>query len=218
VVRVRLVNCYFVAEDDGLTLIDTSLAGAAGALVEAARKLGGKIQRVALTHSHVDHAGSYTKLRGVLASAEFAVGERESELLAGEVRARPGEPRGRLVKPLFQRSPVKPDRLLNPGDRVGSLEVVAAPGHTPGQLAFFDHRDRTLICGDAYAALGGVFVTTEAVLRFPWLSLLGTWDQATAVETARRLRDLEPTALACGHGPVVRHPLPGMDRALARAA
>jgi glyoxylase-like metal-dependent hydrolase (beta-lactamase superfamily II) len=43
-------------------------------------------------------------------------------------------------------------RTLAPGERVGSLEVIDAKGHTPGQIVLLDTRDRTLICGDAYSA------------------------------------------------------------------
>ena len=49
----------------------------------------------------------------------------------------------------------KPNRTIDPGDRVGSLEVIAAPGHTPGHVALLDLCDRTLCCGDAYSTLGG---------------------------------------------------------------
>ncbi len=44
---------------------------------------------------------------------------------------------------------------------MGSLEVVPAPGHTPGQVALLDTRDRTLLCADAYSTLGGVATTAK---------------------------------------------------------
>jgi len=217
VTRLGLSNCFLVAEDDGLTLIDTSLWGSARAILRAAARLESPIRRVALTHAHVDHAGSLDALRRRLPEAEFAVGRRESELLAGRVAAAPSEPRGRLLRPLYQRSRLTPNRLLDPGDSLGSLTVVDAPGHTPGHLAFQDSRDGTLICGDAYSTLGGLFVTTEPVWRFPFLALAGTWDRQTALRTARRLRDLAPSRLATGHGPPLDAPQPAMNAALARA-
>jgi hypothetical protein len=54
--------------------------------------------------------------------------------------------------------------LLRPGDRVGSLEVVGAPGHTPGHVAFLDTRDRTLIAGDVFTTLGGTRSSTSTRL------------------------------------------------------
>lgn len=46
--------------------------------------------------------------------------------------------------------------------------------HDHGQLAFLDTRDHTLIASEAYLSIGGLFVTTELVLRFPFPALAGT--------------------------------------------
>jgi len=116
----------------------------------------------------------------------------------------------------FPKISTTPGRLLNPGDRVGSLEVVAAPGHTPGHVAFLDTRDRTLIAGDAYSTLGGVETTSKINPRFP-LAGFATWDRPTALRSAKALRTLEPVRLAVGHGNVVESPAAAMDRAIARA-
>jgi glyoxylase-like metal-dependent hydrolase (beta-lactamase superfamily II) len=107
--------------------------------------------------------------------------------------------------------------LLAPGDRVGSLEVHAAPGHTPGQIALLDVRDRTLICGDAYSTLGGVATSAKPNPRFP-LPALATWHRPTALASAIALRALDPARLAPGHGKVVEAPGAAMDRAIATAS
>ncbi len=100
-----------------------------------------------------------------------------------------------------------PTATLAPGDRVGSLEVVAAPGHTPGQVAFLDTRDRTLYCADAYTTLGGVATSAAPNWRFP-LSSMATWDRPTALRTAVALRALDPARLAPATAPSSRSPLP----------
>jgi glyoxylase-like metal-dependent hydrolase (beta-lactamase superfamily II) len=109
-----------------------------------------------------------------------------------------------------------PDVRLAGGDRVGSLEVIASPGHTPGHVAFIDARDGTLIAGDVYTSYGKVAVSNHFYLRFP-LAAMATWDKATDFESAQALRALDPTVLVVGHGPAVRAPGPAIDRALARA-
>ena len=215
--RMRLSNCFLVEEDDGLTLVDTSLRRSGAAIVAAARGLGAPIVRIVLTHAHHDHAGSLEELRALAPEAEIAVGRREAALLAGDTSSPPGEPAGRLRGSLYEHVDLEPDRLLDDGDRVGSLEVVATPGHTPGHLAFLDTRDRALIAGDAFLSIGGLFVTTELKLRFPFPALAGTWHAESAIASADRLCDLRPSLLTTGHGPVLEDPHAEMLRATARA-
>jgi glyoxylase-like metal-dependent hydrolase (beta-lactamase superfamily II) len=94
--------------------------------------------------------------------------------------------------------------------------VIAAPGHTPGHIAFLDTRDGSLIAGDAFYSWGGLAVSGKLTLVFPFPAL-ATWHKPTALQTAQALRALEPARLALGHGPVLEHPLPRMDRAIAAA-
>ena len=61
----------------------------------------------------------------------------------------------------------RPGKLLAAGDIVSSLEIVAAPKHTPDHVAFFDRRDATLLCGDAYTTLNDVATTDKVHLPFP---------------------------------------------------
>src|SRR5215469_18413309 len=60
--RLGMVNEYLVAEDDGLTLIDTGLSGTHRLILTRARDLGMPIKRIALTHAHRDHRGSLDAL------------------------------------------------------------------------------------------------------------------------------------------------------------
>ena len=131
-------------------------------------------------------------------------------------RSIPGEPQVKL-RGSYPTTRTQPAGRLVPGERVGSLEVVAAPGHTPGQVALLDTRDRTLYCGDAFSTLGGVATTAKVNPRFP-LPALATWHKPTALATARALRTLDPARLAPGHGGVVEAPGAAMDAAIAKAA
>ena len=51
ITRFGLVNAYLVREDDGFTLVDTTLPRGAGRLMGAARQAGGEIRRIALKAS-----------------------------------------------------------------------------------------------------------------------------------------------------------------------
>ncbi len=110
----------------------------------------------------------------------------------------------------------KPDRLLKPGDRIGSLEVVASPGHTPGHVAFIDVRDRSLIAGDAFQTRGGIAVSGVLRPLFPFPAL-ATWSKQAALASAVALRGLQPSILAVGHGNALRDPAAAMDGAIETA-
>ena len=210
--RLRFVNAYLVREEDGFTLVDTTTRGAAEALIDAARQADGPIRRIALTHGHGDHVGSLDALKERLGdSVEVLMPEIDARIHAGE-RVVDGKLPGSWPK-----LTTAPDVRLAAGDRVGSLEVVASPGHSPGHVAYLDTRDGTLIAGDVYTTYGGAAVSNHFYWRFP-LAAMATWDKAEDARSARALRALDPRLLAVGHGPALRDPGPAMDEAIERAS
>jgi glyoxylase-like metal-dependent hydrolase (beta-lactamase superfamily II) len=216
--RLGFVNCFLVREDDGLTLVDTMLKGSQKRILAAAEAAGAPIVRIVLTHYHDDHSGSLDALAEALPGAEVMWSGRETRILRDkDTSLEAGEPEAGKVRPIKPLS-AQPARELNGGDRVGSLEVVSSPGHSPGHLAFLDTRDRTLIAGDAYATLGGAVATTaKPYWRFPLPGFI-TWNGEVELESAKALRALEPTRLAVGHGKTVADPLSAMDAAIARGS
>ncbi len=214
--RFGFVNAYLVRDDDGLTLVDTTLPRSAKPILRAAERLGAPIARIALTHAHGDHVGSLDELAAALPGVEVLISARDARLLAKDMSLDPGEPRSKL-RGGYPGAATKPTRTFEHGDRVGSLEVIAAPGHTPGHVAFLDPRDGTLYCGDAFSTLGGVATSAKPHWRFP-LPAMATWDRAIELESARRLAALQPARLAPGHGTVVEEPGAAMRSAIAKAA
>jgi glyoxylase-like metal-dependent hydrolase (beta-lactamase superfamily II) len=214
--RFGFVNAYLVREDDGLTLVDTMLPRSTKVVLRAAEELGAPIVRIALTHAHGDHIGSLDALAAALPGVEVLISARDARLLEKDMSLDPGEPQ-RKPRGSYPGAKTRPTSTLAAGDLVGSLEVVAAPGHTPGHVAFLDRRDATLLCGDTYTTLGGVATTDKMRLPFP-LASMATWDPATEIASAKALRALQPARLAPGHGQVVEAPLDAMDAAIAKAS
>ena len=214
--RFGVVNTYLLEEEDGLTVIDTMLPGSTKAILSGADAHGIPIVRILLTHAHGDHIGSLDALHEAVPDAEVIISARDARLLRKDMSLDPGEPVDKLSGS-YPGAKTEPTRTIEPGERVGSLEAIAAPGHTPGHLAFLDTRDGTLFCADAYSTLGGVATSAKANWRFP-LPALATWHKPTALESARTLRALDPKRLAPGHGKVVGSPAAAMDAAIAKAS
>jgi glyoxylase-like metal-dependent hydrolase (beta-lactamase superfamily II) len=217
VTKLGFVNCYLVREDDGLTLVDTMLPRSGKQILAAASGAGAPIRRIVLTHAHGDHIGSLDELHATLPDAEVIISARDARLLAKDKSLDPGEPGKNVGRGSFPGASTEPTRTVNAGERIGSLEVIASPGHTPGHIALLDTRDKTLICGDAYSTLAGVATSAKGTWRFP-LPAFAAWDKATALESAKALRALDPARLAPGHGKIVESPGAAMDKAIARGA
>ena len=209
--KFGFINAFLVREDDGLTLVDTTMR-AADELIDAAQRAGGEIRRIVLTHGHGDHVGSLDALREKLGDGvPVMMPELDARIHAGEDVTGGKKPPGSWPK-----LSTVPDVRFAGGERVGSLEVVPTPGHTPGHVSFLDTRDRSLIAGDVVTSFGRLEVPNHFNWRFP-LATPPTWDKAMDLESARAVRALEPTLLVTGHGPPIRDPGAELDAAIARA-
>ncbi|MBY0122764.1 MBL fold metallo-hydrolase [Bacillus sp. S/N-304-OC-R1] len=214
--RLFPVNCYLVEENDGLTLVDAALPYSSKSILKAADTIGKSIKNIVLTHAHGDHVGSLDVLKELLPEVEVSISSRDSRLLFGDVSLMPNEKivpiRGGIPKNIVTR----PDRLLHEGDRIGSLEVILTPGHTPGSISLLDTRNSSLIVGDAFQTRGGLAVSGVVKPLFPFPAL-ATWDKESSLASARRLLACQPSMLAAGHGKMIEHPIALMEKAIEKA-
>jgi glyoxylase-like metal-dependent hydrolase (beta-lactamase superfamily II) len=209
--RFGMVNCYLVREAEDFTLVDTGLRGSAGAILAAAREFDVPLRRIVLTHAHIDHVGSLDALVRQLPEVELFIGQRESRLLAGDSSLDAGETGKKLFG--FIQVASRPTQTLQDGDRIHSLQTVFCPGHTPGHVAYLDVRDGSLLAGDAFTTQTGIVAAGVFQWYFPFPALF-SWNAELAAESAKKLRNLEPTRLAVGHGKTIVSPLAAMDRAI----
>jgi glyoxylase-like metal-dependent hydrolase (beta-lactamase superfamily II) len=208
------VNCYLIEEEDDLTLIDTALPFSVKGILKTAALIGKPITRIFLTHAHEDHVGALDGLKTALPNAKIYISKRDARLLAGDKSLDPEEPNTPIRGGVPQNLKTShPDVLLEDGDQIKSLLTVNSPGHTPGSAAFLVTRNNCLIAGDAYQTQGGIAVAGKIQPLFPFPAM-GTWNKKIALESARKLVQLQPTLLATGHGQMIVHPEEAMKRAI----
>lgn len=214
--RIFPVNCYFIEEKDGLTLIDTGMSFCFKGIMDAANRIGKPICRIVLTHAHGDHVGALDLLKEQLPDARVYISHRDALLLSGNTGLLPSEPnvpiRGSIPKKVRTRA----DVLLHDGYHIESLLAVDVPGHTPGSMAFLDTRNHILIAGDAYQSRGGIAVSGKLKPLFPFPAM-ATWHKPTALESAKKLITLKPSVLAAGHGVMIEKPVSAMEQAVSEA-
>lgn len=214
--RLFPINCYFVEEETGLTLIDVALPFCAKKILESARKIGKPITNIVITHAHDDHIGALDAIKQELPNVPVYISKRDASLLEGDLSLQLGEPDTQVKVSVSKRIKTIPDILLQEGDQIGSLVAIAPPGHTPGLMAFLDMRNDALIVGDAFQTRGGIAVAGQLKWLFPF-PMFGTWDAEVSLTSAQKLLEYKPSILATGHGKMIKDPLVQMQKAIEEA-
>lgn len=197
VIRVPLapraaLNVYLIDEH---ILVDTGMPHQRKRLLRLLRDQ--EIDRIVLTHAHVDHAGT---VAGVSAEkgAEVLCGTADLADLAAGVS--PPIKLGRAMIPV-QRALVRYRGLraspLQDGDEVGGgFVAIQTRGHSPGHHSLWRERDGVLIAGDA---LIGVSTRLNTGVFRPAAALRP--DDESVTRSIVRLAELRPKVIAFGHGP-----------------
>jgi hydroxyacylglutathione hydrolase len=190
-------NVYAIESDHGWILVDT---GSRFARRRVLRQLPGELEAIFITHAHRDHAGS---MHAVAQERGGPVWSSSTDADALEGRAPepfPNEYAGHPVNRLFgvvwswDHHPVA--RRVEEGDSVAGFEVVAFPGHTPGQIGLWRESDHTVICADTMRSMN--FVT--GLPQLGEMPAMFTCDRAEARRSIRKLAALEPRVAGFGHG------------------
>lgn len=180
-------NCALVWDEDSRVGAVVDPGGDVDMIRKAIEQSQVTVEKILLTHGHIDHAGGAAELRDQLKVA--IEGPQERDLFLLDNLPKSGAQYG------YEARAFTPDRWLKEGDKVtvGGLEfaVLECPGHTPGSVVLFNNEHRFCFMGDV------LFQGSVGRTDFPY------GDHETLIASIRdKLLPLgDDVAFLPGHGP-----------------
>ncbi len=186
-------NCAVLWDDETKAGMVVDPGGDVDRILAAIEQTGAVINKIVLTHGHLDHAGGAAELRDALTakygSAVPVEGpDRRDEFLLNGIAAQ-------AAGYGFVASNVTPDRWMEEGEVLTlgphRFEVLHCPGHTPGSLVFVNTDARFALVGDV------LFQGSVGRTDFPY------GDTAALIDAIKtKLLPLgDDMSFLCGHGP-----------------
>jgi hydroxyacylglutathione hydrolase len=188
-------NCAILWDDSSNLAVVVDPGGDVDRILAAIDRTGASVERIWLTHGHLDHAGGAAELQETL---RLRSGEPDGVPIEG-----PDQRDDFLLQGLeaqgssygFAMRNVTPDRWLREGDIVAfgehRFDVLHCPGHTPGHVVFVNRAARFALVGDV------LFQGSIGRTDFPY------GDHAALIRaiTEKLLPLGDDFAFLCGHGP-----------------
>lgn len=203
ILEFEIGQVYLWEWGEGLTVIDTGIAGSAVAILQAIEAIGRRpehVTDVVLTHFHDDHRGGAAELVE-RTHARVIAHRADAPVIRGQQPQTPPDlteferPIAEAVIPRVPAaSPVEVDQEVDDGDATaGGGMIVGVPGHTPGSIALLAPQLGVLFTGDTIASYNGD----------PILGVFNI-DRVEAVTSVRKQAALEFDVACFGHGsPIV---------------
>lgn len=138
-------NCsVLICEETGKAAV-VDAGGDIDRILAAVDEAGVEVEKILVTHGHVDHVGATAALAKQL-DLPIEGPQREDKSWIDEL------PQQSRQFGFGESESFEPDRWLEEGDtvKVGNetLQVLHTPGHTPGHVAFYHPENRLAIVGD----------------------------------------------------------------------
>jgi hydroxyacylglutathione hydrolase len=138
-------NCSIVFDEETKRGVVVDPGDDVPRILEAVEKIGVTIEKILLTHGHIDHAGGADELREKLGV------KIEGPHIEDQFHLDNLQKRG-LDFGMMNLRNVTPDRWLEDGDTVSfagfEFSVIHAPGHSPGSVVFFNAENKFALMGD----------------------------------------------------------------------
>jgi glyoxylase-like metal-dependent hydrolase (beta-lactamase superfamily II) len=184
-------NCTLLWDDASKRGAVVDPGGDLDRIEAAIAKTGMTVEKILLTHGHMDHAAGAAELKEKLGGIPIEGPHMADKFLLDSLvqsAAAFGMPEGARN--------VTPDRWLDDGDTVtvagASFAILHCPGHSPGSVAYINREQRFALVGDVL--FRGSIGRTEGLPQA---------DHATLIQSIRtKLLPLDDDiAFICGHGP-----------------
>ncbi len=181
-------NCALLWDDATMQGVVVDPGGDVARIAEAVSQQGIAVQRILVTHGHIDHAGGADELRALLGVP--VEGPHQADRVLLDNLEKQGAAYG-----LDGARNLVPDRWLTEGDTVTigaeSFDVLHCPGHAPGHVVFVNTALRLAVVGDV------LFRGSIGRTDFPY------GDHAALIASIQdKLLPLgDDMAFICGHGP-----------------
>lgn len=138
-------NCSLVFDGDSKRGAVVDPGGDIPLIRQAIAQAGVTVEKILLTHGHLDHAGGAAELREAL-GVPIEGPHTDDRFLLDALKAS-GERYG-----MAGLRPVTPDRWLSDGDEVDvaglKFRIIHAPGHSPGSVVFYNADNSFALMGD----------------------------------------------------------------------
>ena len=138
-------NCSLVFDEEAKRGVIVDPGGDVPNILKAIEQSNVKIEKILLTHGHIDHAGGAAELRDAL-GVQIEGPHVDDLFLLNDL------PKSGAKYGMVDARSVVPDRWLKDGDEATiagmKFSILHAPGHSPGSVILFNDENRFALMGD----------------------------------------------------------------------
>ena len=138
-------NCSILFDDDTKQGAVVDPGGDLERIEDAIKQSGVTIEKILLTHGHIDHAGGAADLAAKLKVKVIGPAIADKSVLDNI-------PNRAAMFNMEGAKSVTPDQWLKEGDEIAvgglTFRIVEAPGHSPGSIVFFNEANKFALMGD----------------------------------------------------------------------